>query len=229
MTQEGKRGHMIRFSSIKNITNCNVLRVVLAATMAMPLGCSGGAANEDDSMTETPLELPETLRITVRNTTDRVQYIDNLYSWMSSASEQAIDYDWGMTPPPVVPALYTHQPSCPDIRSGESACGVYGATDAMVRALAPGAEYSEEWDAQAWERSFEGDPDCRCAEPVKAPAGDYLVSFGVSSSMTCSDPSFCSCEPGDSSCIGGGHLVDAVQLEQAVTWPDQGEVLIVLE
>lgn len=67
-----------------------------------------------------------------------------------------------------------------------------------------------------------------CVESVKAPAGAYFVSFGVSSSVACTDPS-CPCEPGDSSCVAWGELEDPVQLEQPVTWPEQGEVLIVLE
>jgi hypothetical protein len=219
---------MIRFSSIKSVTNCNILRVVLAATMAMPLGCSGGANDEND-VTETPLELPETLRITVRNDSDRVQYLDNPGFWMRSASAQVVTFDGGYSPPPAGPALYSNQPTCAGITSGEWACGQHGDTQASVRALAPGAEYSEEWDAQVLERSsFEGDPDCACMEPAKAPAGAYLVSFGVSSSVACSEPS-CPCEPGDSSCIAWGELEDAVQLEQPVDWPEQGEVLIVLE
>jgi hypothetical protein len=219
----------ITFSSIKSVTSSSLLRVVLAATLAMPLGCSGGATNEDDSTTETPLELPETLRIIVRNDSDRVQYLDNPGFWMRSASAQVVTFDGGYDPPPAGPALYSNQPTCAGITSGEWACGQHGDTGWAFRALAPGAEYSEEWDAQVWERSsLEGDPDCTCMEPVKAPSGDYLVSFGVSSSVACSDLS-CSCEPGDSSCVAGGELEDPVQLEQTVTWPDQGEVLIVLE
>jgi hypothetical protein len=218
---------MIERSNIKSITSYHLLRAVLAATLAMPLGCSGGAANDDDSTTETPLELPETLRITVRNTTDRVQYLDNPGFWVRSASDQVATFALGNGL--AVPALYTNQPDCAGIVSGVWACGDHGDTAAAFRALAPGAEYSEEWDAQAWQgSSLEGDPDCGCMDPVKAPAGDYLVSFGVSASVACSDAS-CPCEPGDSSCVAWGKLDDAVQLEQAVTWPDQGEVLIVLE
>jgi hypothetical protein len=228
MTQERKNGYMKLLSNIRSVTHCKLVRVVLAVTLALPLGCSGGA-NDKDVTTETPLEHPETLRITVRNTTDRVQYLDNPGFWMHSASTQVVDFDGGYHPPPQVPALYTNQPSCQDIASGEWACGQHGDTAAMIRALAPGAEYSEEWDAKVWERSsLEGEPECSCMEPVKAPAGAYLVSFGVSSSVVCSDPSY-PCEPDGSSSLAFGKLEDPAQLEHPVTWPEQGEVLIVLE
>jgi hypothetical protein len=218
-----------KFASIKRVTSGNLLRTILAAAMAMPLGCSGGAADEDDSTTETPLEVPETLRITVRNDSDRVQYLDNPFFWMRSAGAQAVTFDGGYSPPPAAPALYSNQPTCAGIVSGEWACGDHGDTAAAFRAIAPGAEYSEEWDAQVWERSsLEGDPECTCVEPLKAPSGDYLVSFGVSSSVACSEAS-CPCDPGDSSCFAWGELEDAVPLEQAVTWPEQAEVLIVLK
>jgi hypothetical protein len=218
---------MIELSNTKSTASYYLMRAVLAVTLAMPLGCSGGAAKEDDSATETPLEVPQTLRITVRNDTNRVQYLDPPDSWMRSASDQvatvALGYSLG------VPALYTNQPDCAGILSGVWACGDHGDTARAFRALAPGAEYIEEWDAQVWQgSSLEGAPDCQCMAPVEAPAGDYLVSFGVSSSVACSDVS-CPCQPGDSSCVAPGALVDPVQLERPVTWPDQGEVLIVLE
>lgn len=229
MTRKGKRGNKMRISTIRSVKKCNLVRVVLVATLAMPLGCSSGGVNDEDTSREAPLELPETLRITVRNATDRVQYLDDVGFWMRSASEQVMKFDGGYAEPPASLALYTNQPSCQQITSGEWYCGGHGDRDSLVLALAPGAEHSEEWDAQVWERSsLEGDPDCMCMEPVKAPAGAYLAGFGVSPSVTCTEPS-CPCEPGDSSCIVSARLADPVPLEQPVTWPEQKEVLLVLE
>jgi hypothetical protein len=220
----------MRFSTIKRVKNCSLVHVALATVLAMSLGCSSAAGSNEGGEREAPLELPEALHITVRNATDQVQYIDEPGFWMRSASEQVVDFDGGYIGPPMVPALYTNQPTCQGIMSGEWGCGDHGDRGFTVRALAPGAEYTEEWDAQAWERSsLEGDPDCSCMESVKAPAGDYLVSLRVSSSVTCFNPDDCACEPGDGSCIGSAEIVDPEPLERPVTWPEQGEVLLVIE
>ena len=222
----------MRFSIIDSIEIGTVLRaaqrVALAAALATPLACSSAAVNDRDNPGEAPLELPETLRITVRNASDRVRYVD-AFDWMRSASTQVVNFDAGYIPPPASSALYTNQPTCQRIKTGDGACGEHGDSASAARALAPGAEHSEEWDARVWERrSLEGDPNCSCMESVKAPAGPYLVSFGVSDSLNHIDPSY-QCEPGDGSCVLFGDLVDPVQLEQPVTWPEQSEVLLVID
>lgn len=220
------KGNMIRFSIIRSGKICNLVRVAVAVTLLMPLGCSDSA---EDASREAPFRLPETLRITVRNESDSVQYLDNVYSWMRSATASVGTFDGGSAEPPSDLALYTNQPSCEGIVSGEWACGQHGDSGALALAIAPGAEHSEEWDAQVWRRSsLEGDPDCTCMEREPAPVGDYLVSFGVSPSVACEGES-CLCEPGDSSCVVWGVLSNPEQLERPVTWPEDDEVLLVLE
>lgn len=207
---------------------CKLVRVAVAVTLTMPLGCSGGASN-DDGARETPLELPETLRITVRNDSDRVQYLDNVGFWLRSDSDQVRNFDLGDAEPPVDLAMASNQPTCQQISSGELSCGDHGDRQASVLVLTPGAEYSEDWSAEVWRRSSaEADSDCACVEPVEAPAGAYLVSVGVSASVTC-DGSSCECQPGESSCVVLGRASEPEPRELPVTWPDQGEVVLVLE
>jgi len=171
----------------------------------------------------------DTLRITVRNASDRVQYVSNLGFWVRSNMEQVRNADLGDPEPPVNLALYTNQPSCEQILSGESYCGGHGDSVGSVLALAPGAEFTEEWKAEVWERSQLEEPShCSCLERVKAPAGAYLAHLDISTQVECLD-SPCACDPGEGSCTFPGSLPSDAELESPVAWPEQTEVLFVIE
>lgn len=213
---------------MERVKNRSLAGAILAFTLAPQLGCSS-AGTDLDGARETPLELPETLRITVRNVSDRVQYLDDAGFWMRSDSAQVRNFDLGEPEPPVALAMASNQPTCEQITSGELSCGDHGDRQPLLLVLEPGAEYSAEWRAQVWQRSTpEPDSDCQCVEPVQAPAGAYLVSIGVGDSATCDDAS-CSCAAGESSCVVLGRASEPVQLEQAVSWPEQGEIVLELE
>lgn len=171
----------------------------------------------------------DTLRITVRNASDRVQYVGNVGFWVRSNMEQVRNADLGDPEPPVSLALYTNQPSCEQILSGEWYCGGHGDSVGSVLALAPGAEFTDEWKAEVWERSQLEEPsDCSCMERVKAPAGAYLAHIDIDTKVECFD-SPCECDPGQGSCTFPGNLPSAAELESPVAWPAQTEVSFVIE
>jgi len=256
---------MARLFSATNQHVHTIVRAAIAASLALPLSCSGDGGgprsrvstddqqgtdqggdaleNLDTDLREPTAEESEesdtdadhaavdadTLRITVRNASDRVQYVGNLGFWVRSNMEQVRNADLGDPEPPVSLALYTNQPSCEQILSGESYCGGHGDSVGSVLALAPGAEFTEEWKTEVWERSQLEEPsDCSCMERVKAPAGAYLVHLDIGTQVECLD-SPCACDPGEGSCTFPGNLPSDTEIESPVAWPEQTEVLFVIE
>jgi hypothetical protein len=241
---------MIRLFSATNQHIHTIVRAAIAASLALPLGCSGDGGGTDqggdalenldtdvreptteecDTDTEPAAVDADTLRITVRNASDRVQYVGNIGFWVRSNMEQVRNGDFGDPEPPVNLALYTNQPSCEQILSGEEYCGGHGDSVGSVLALAPGAEFTDEWKAEVWERSQLEEPsDCSCVERVKAPAGAYLAHLDIGTQVQCLD-SPCPCDPGQGSCTFPGNLPSDAELESPVAWPEQTEVSFVIE
>jgi hypothetical protein len=255
---------MIRLFSATNQHTHTIVRAAIAASLALPLGCSGDGGGpsstsrvstdeqqgteqgadtlknldtaprgptyeESDTDADRVAVDADTLRITVRNASDRVQYVGNLGFWVRSNLAQVRNADLGDPEPPANLALYTNQPSCEQILSGEWYCGGHGDSVGSVLALAPGAEFTHEWKAEVWERSQLEEPsDCSCMERVKAPAGAYLAHLDIGTQLDCFD-SACACDPGQGSCTFPGTLPSDTELESPVAWPEQTEVSFVIE